>query len=287
MIQFPEIFEFSIAGFFDAIINWLLTNLSELFDFITLAISAVFNGVETGLYYIPWWIIVILVFYLGKKLYSYKMGIALATMMFLIGMFGLWDSMLYTIAIVIISVIFSLLVGLPIGILMSKNLRLEKFLKPILDAMQTMPSFVYLIPAIMLFGLGRVPAVFATFIYAIPPLIRLTYLGISNVDKEVIEAGQSFGSTPRQMLFKIELPQAMPTIMTGVNQTTMMAMSMVVISSMIGAEGIGQEVLISIRRLDVGRGFQAGFAIVFLAIVLDRILQGFANSLQGGMATNE
>ena len=287
MVQFPEIFEFSIAGFFDAIINWLLTNLSELFDFITLAISAVFNGVETGLYYIPWWIIVILVFYLGKKLYSYKMGIALATMMFLIGMFGLWDSMLYTIAIVIISVIFSLLVGLPIGILMSKNLRLEKFLKPILDAMQTMPSFVYLIPAIMLFGLGRVPAVFATFIYAIPPLIRLTYLGISNVDKEVIEAGQSFGSTPRQMLFKIELPQAMPTIMTGVNQTTMMAMSMVVISSMIGAEGIGQEVLISIRRLDVGRGFQAGFAIVFLAIVLDRILQGFANSLQGGMATNE
>jgi len=287
MIQFPEIFEFSIASFFDAIINWLLTNLSELFDFVTLAISTVFNGVETGLYYIPWWIIVILVFYLGKRLYSYKMGIALAAMMFLIGVFGLWDSMLYTIAIVIISVIFSLLVGLPIGILMSKSIRLESILKPILDAMQTMPSFVYLIPAIMLFGLGRVPAVFATFIYAIPPLIRLTYLGISNVDKEVVEAGQSFGSTPRQMLFKIELPQAMPTIMTGVNQTTMMAMSMVVISSMIGAEGIGQEVLISIRRLDVGRGFQAGFAIVFLAIVLDRILQGFANSLQGGMATNE
>jgi glycine betaine/proline transport system permease protein len=174
-----------------------------------------------------------------------------------------------------------LLVGLPLGIAMSKNQRTEKFLKPILDGMQTMPSFVYLIPAVMLFGLGRVPAVFATTIYAVPPLIRLTYLGITNVDAEVIEAGKSFGSTARQMLLKIELPQALPTIMTGVNQTTMMAMAMVVISSMIGAEGIGSEVLVSIRRLEVGRGFQAGFAIVFLAIVLDRLLQGWVSHIQG------
>ena len=287
MIQFPEFLEFSISDFFDAIINWLLSNLSEFFDFATLVIATVFNTIETGLSFIPWWIIIILIFYLGKKFYSYKMATVLALMMFSIGMFGLWDSMLYTIAIVIISVIVSLLIGLPLGILMAKNVRLEAILKPILDAMQTMPSFVYLIPAIMLFGLGRVPAVFATTIYAIPPLIKLTYLGISNVDKEVVEAGQSFGSTSRQMLFKIELPQAISTIMTGVNQTTMMAMAMVVISSMIGAEGIGQEVLISIRRLEVGRGFQAGFAIVFLAIILDRLLQGFANSLEGGIQTNE
>ena len=287
MIRFPEFLEFSISDFFDAIINWLLSNLSEFFDFATLVIATVFNTIETGLSFIPWWIIIILIFYLGKKFYSYKMATVLALMMFSIGMFGLWDSMLYTIAIVIISVIVSLLIGLPLGILMAKNVRLEAILKPILDAMQTMPSFVYLIPAIMLFGLGRVPAVFATTIYAIPPLIKLTYLGISNVDKEVVEAGQSFGSTSRQMLFKIELPQAISTIMTGVNQTTMMAMAMVVISSMIGAEGIGQEVLISIRRLEVGRGFQAGFAIVFLAIILDRLLQGFANSLEGGIQTNE
>ncbi len=287
MIQFPEFLEFSITDFFDAIVNWLLINLSEFFDLVTLVIANAFNIVESGLSFIPWWLIVLLIFYLGKKLYSYKMATVLASMMFFIGMFGLWDSMLYTIAIVLISVIVSLFVGLPIGILMAKNSRLESILKPILDAMQTMPSFVYLIPAIMLFGLGRVPAVFATTIYAIPPLIRLTYLGISNVDKEVVEAGQSFGSTPWQMLCKIELPQAISTIMTGVNQTTMMAMAMVVISSMIGAEGIGQEVLISIRRLEVGRGFQAGFAIVFLAIILDRLLQGFANSLEGGMATDE
>jgi glycine betaine/proline transport system permease protein len=165
---------------------------------------------------------------------------------------------------------------------MAKKIKVRNFLMPILDAMQTMPSFVYLIPAVMLLGLGKVPAVFATTIYAVPPVIRLTYLGISNVDKEVREAGLAFGSTPRQLLFKIELPQALSTIMTGVNQTTMMAIAMVVISSMIGAEGIGQEVLISINRLAVGRGFQAGFSIVFLAIILDRLLQGTTKKLQGG-----
>jgi glycine betaine/proline transport system permease protein len=286
MIQYPEFLEFSIAPFFDAIVDWILTNLSELFDFITLVIATMFNGVEAGLSFVPWWVFVVLVFLLGKRFYHYGMATMLALMLFAIGMFGLWDSMIYTIAIVMISVLVSLLVGIPIGIAMAKSERLESTLKPVLDAMQTMPSFVYLIPAVMLFGLGRVPAVFATTIYAIPPLIRLTYLGISNVDKEVIEAGLSFGSTPAQMLFKIELPQALSTIMTGVNQTTMMAMAMVVISSMIGAEGIGQEVLISIRRLEVGRGFQAGFAIVFLAIIMDRLLQGLANSFEGGASTH-
>lgn len=287
MFEFPEFLEYSVSGFFDAIVDWILINLSGLFDLLTLIISNMFNGMETALSFIPWWVIVIGVVYLGNKFYSYKMAIILGIMAFAIGVFGLWDSMIYTIAIVLISVIVSLLVGLPIGILMAKNNRLERILQPILDAMQTMPSFVYLIPAVMLFGLGRVPAVFATTIYAIPPLIRLTYLGISNVDKEVIEAGQSFGSTPLQMLFKIELPQSLSTIMTGVNQTTMMAMAMVVISSMIGAEGIGAEVLIAINRLEVGRGFQAGFAIVFLAVILDRLLQGFANSLEGGVSLDE
>ena len=157
------------------------------------------------------------------------------------------------------------------------RIKVEKIMKPLLDAMQTMPSFVYLIPAIMIFGLGKVPAIFATTIYAVPPLIRLTYLGIVGVDKEVKEAGIAFGSTPMQLLFKIEFPQAMPSIMTGLNQTTMMAMSMVVISSMIGAGGIGENVLTAIRRLEIGKGFEAGLVVVFLAIILDRLLQGFAN----------
>lgn len=287
MIRFPEFLEYSVSGFFDALVDWVLVTFDVLFDFITLVISIVFNVVELGLTLIPWWVIILLIFYLGKKFYTWKMGVVLGLMMFAIGMFGLWASMIYTIAIVLISVLVSLVVGLPLGIIMAKSVNVEKILKPVLDAMQTMPSFVYLIPAIMLFGLGRVPAVFATTIYAVPPLIRLTYLGLTGVDKEVIEAGKAFGSTKSQMLFKIELPQALATIMTGVNQTTMMAMAMVVISSMIGAEGIGEEVLISIRRLEVGRGFQAGFAVVFLAIVLDRIMQGVASSFKGGEAVNE
>ena len=146
-----------------------------------------------------------------------------------------------------------------------------------LDAMQTMPSFVYLIPALMLFGLGRVPAVFATTIYALPPMIRLTELGIKNVPKEMVEASQSFGSSTWQTLIKVQLPQALPTIMTGINQTTMMALAMVVISSMIGAKGLGMEVLIAISRIDIARGFEAGLSIVILAIIIDRLSQGIAN----------
>ena len=287
MFSFPEKLQFSIAKFFDWIVNWVLVHLSGLFDWITHTIAGMFHGVEWFLLIVPWWVFIILVFYLGKKFYNYKTAIMLGVMLFLIGSFGLWEEMISTISIVLISVIVSLVVGIPIGIWMSKSDRVEKVLKPILDAMQTMPSFVYLIPAVMLFGIGNVPAVFATTIYAIPPLIRLTYLGISGVDKEVKEAGTSYGSTKKQMLLKIELPQALPTIMTGVNQTTMMAMAMVVISSMIGADGIGKEVLIAINRLQVGRGFQAGFAIVFLAIILDRIMQGIAKSFKGGAVESE
>lgn len=282
MFIFPESLEFSIAGYIDSFVDWLLTNFKIIFDAISTVIEYVFFYVESALGFIPWWVMILIVAYLGYKLYTYKMSIVLSVLLFIIGMFGLWEMMVYTLAIVFISVLVSLVIGIPSGILMAKNSRIKSIFLPVLDAMQTMPSFVYLIPAVMLFGLGKVPAVFATTIYAIPPVIRLTYLGISNVDKEVREAGLAFGSTPRQLLFKIELPQALSTIMTGVNQTTMMAMAMVVISSMIGAEGIGEEVLISINRLTVGRGFQAGFAIVFLAIILDRLLQGTTKKLQGG-----
>lgn len=277
MLHYPEQFIFEISGIIDRFVNWILDTFGGLFDVITTVVLALFNGFDFVLSAIPWWIYIIAVAYLGFKLYSYLGGLILATMLFLIAMFGLWDPMIYTLVIIFISVFVSLIIGIPSGIIMAKSKPIESIFKPILDGMQTMPSFVYLIPAIMLFGIGRVPAVVATTIYAVPPLIRLTYLGITNVNKEVVEAGKSFGSTPAQMLFKIEIPQSISTIMTGINQTTMMAMAMVVIASMIGAEGIGDEVLISIRRLEVGRGFQAGLAIVFLAIILDRILQGFAS----------
>ncbi len=284
MFTFPENVIFEISDYIDAIVEWVLDHLGALFDAIRYVIFNVFDGTQWFLNIIPWWLYVVLLFVAGWKLYNLKTGIVLSLMLFSIGLFGLWQLMIYTLVIVLISVVVSILIGLPLGILMAKSSLTEKVLKPILDAMQTMPSFVYLIPAVMLFGLGRVPAVFATTIYAVPPLIRLTYLGIHNVHNEVIEAGLSFGSTPMQMLVKIQLPQSLSTIMTGINQTTMMAMAMVVIASMIGAGGIGSEVLVAIRRLEVGRGFQAGIAIVFLAIILDRVLQGFVKHFEQGEA---
>lgn len=277
MFSFPDILEFSIASYVDTAVDWILSTFKGFFNIINEVLFFSFDVTEAVLSFIPWFVMILALVVGIWKLYSLKTGLVLGVILFLIGVFGMWDKMIYTLVIVIISVIISILIGIPSGIIMSKSKKVEKIMKPLLDAMQTMPSFVYLIPAIMIFGLGKVPAIFATTIYAVPPLIRLTYLGIVGVDKEVKEAGIAFGSTPMQLLFKIEFPQAMPSIMTGLNQTTMMAMSMVVISSMIGAGGIGENVLSAIRRLEIGKGFEAGLVVVFLAIILDRLLQGFAN----------
>lgn len=228
----------------------------------------------------PWWIYVILLFLVTKYLYQVKTALALSSLLLLIGLFGVWYEMMSTVVIILIAVFISFIIGIPLGILMAKSKRVEKTLKPILDMMQTIPSFVYLIPAVMLFSIGNVPATFATIIYAVPPLIRLTFLGIKNVNAEMVEAATSFGSTKMQMLFKIELPQALSTIATGLNQTTMMAVAMVVIASMIGAGGLGAIVLVANRQIDIGAGFVGGFAIVFLAIILDRLLQGIALKLE-------
>jgi glycine betaine/proline transport system permease protein/glycine betaine/proline transport system substrate-binding protein len=179
-----------------------------------------------------------------------------------------------TLSIIIASVIVSLILGFPIGIWLSTSDRLDRLVRPILDTMQTMPVFVYLIPAMMFFGLGKPPAVIATTVYAVVPMIRLTNHGIRQIDKEVVEAALAFGSTKMQSLIKVQIPQALPTIMEGVNQTLMMAMSMVVTTSMIGASGLGMEVLIAVNRVEIGRGLIYGSAVVVLAIILDRITQG-------------
>ena len=181
-----------------------------------------------------------------------------------------------TLSVVIVSVLLALLLGVPAGIAMGVSDRADAALTPLLDAMQTMPSFVYLIPALMFFGLGKVPALIATLIYAVPPVIRLTNVGIRQVPKETLEAAKAFGANPRQILFDVQLPLAIPSIMVGINQTTMMALAMVVIASMIGARGLGLEVLLAINRIEVGRGFEAGLCIVILAIVIDRITHGLA-----------
>ncbi|MDF1568429.1 MAG: proline/glycine betaine ABC transporter permease [Spirochaetaceae bacterium] len=272
MFDFPEAIRIPVRDGVDAIMSWLLTNLDGLFDAIGLVILNVMLAFEAVFTFIPWFVMIPLVFFAGwKMMRSIKAGIVMSLMLFLIGAFSYWEMAMLTLSLVSASVVFSLAIGIPLGISMAQSDRSESILKPILDGMQTMPSFVYLIPALMFFGLGRVPAVIATIIYAVPPVIRLTNVGIRTVDAEVVEAALAFGAKKKQVLWDVQLPLAKPSIMVGINQTTMMALAMVVIGSMIGAKGLGMEVLLSINRIEVGRGFEAGISIVFLAIIIDRL----------------
>lgn len=280
MNNFPDCFRLNVGIYVEEFIKWLTRNCGSFFNAQRDATLAVLNAVESTLLWIPWWVIVILVFVAGWRLKKLTSGIIYALLLIIAGCFGFWDLMMYTFAIVLVSVVISLLIGIPVGILMASYKRFGAILKPLLDAMQTMPSFVYLIPAVMFFSMGKVPAVFATTIYAIPPVTRLTNLAIRQVDAEMVEAARSFGSTSWQLLVKVQLPQALPTIMTGINQTTMMAMSMVVVCSMIGAKGLGMEVLVAINRLEIGRGFESGLVVVFMAIIIDRISQSLSNKFR-------
>lgn len=216
-------------------------------------------------------LVAILAFFISGK----RFGLAIFSIigLWLIYNQGLWEDLMYTFALVLVSSILSIIIGVPVGILMSKSKIAESIITPILDFMQTMPAFVYLIPAVAFFSIGMVPGIFASLIFATPPTVRFTNLGIRQVSKELIEASEAFGSTGFQKLFKVELPMAKRTIMAGINQTVMLSLSMVVIASMIGAPGLGREVLSSLQRANVGTGFVAGIGIVILAIIIDRFTQ--------------
>ena len=277
MSQFPDQFRIDVGGYVEDLIRFLTTHLTGFFDAVKVVTLTFLYNVELFMGWLPWWVVILAAFLLGWRLLHLPAGITFGLLLFLVGSFGYWDMMILTLSIVLTSVAISLLIGIPVGILMAYSRLTEAVIRPILDAMQTMPSFVYLIPAIMFFGLGKVSALFATVIYALPPVIRLTNLALREVSREMIEAALSFGSSRWQMLRKVQIPQALPTIMAGINQTTMMALAMVVIASLVGAKGLGMEVLISINRVDIDRGFEAGLSIVILAIIIDRITQGIAN----------
>lgn len=277
MLSFPEWLRLPVASWVDAAMDWVLDNLGPFFDWIGDMGLAILISVERALVFVPWFVMIAVVGIVAWRLLnSWTSGLSMAVMLLLVGAFGYWSEAMTTLSVVVVSVAVSVVIGIPVGILMAWNNSVKKIITPILDAMQTMPSFVYLIPALMLFGLGRVPATFATLIYAIPPVIRLTDVGIREVPSDTIEAARAFGADRWNMLFDVQLPLARPTIMVGINQTTMMALAMVVIGSMIGNRGLGMEVLLAINRVDIGKGFEAGLAIVFLAIVIDRITNAFA-----------
>ncbi|MEH6825217.1 MAG: proline/glycine betaine ABC transporter permease [Motiliproteus sp.] len=232
----------------------------------------------------PWWAVLFgiaaLVFIASR---SWKLVLAVVLAFLAIGYFGMWENTMRTLSIITVSTLLAIALGIPIGILMARSDRARMIVTPMLDIMQTMPAFVYLIPVVMLLGIGKVPGVIAVVIYAIPPVIRLTNLGIRLVDQEVMEAATAYGASPMQRLFGVQLPLASPTIMAGINQTIMMALSMVVIASMIGVKGLGQPVLKSITNQYFSLGLFNGLAIVALAIIFDRVSQAYAKRTQKHM----
>ena len=260
--EFSRAYGDAIEGFFDPLLYFLI-------------------WLEKLLVSSPWPIVIgvfALLAWIGSR--SIKLVIGTIACFLVIGYFGMWKNCMATVAIISVSTLVCIVVGIPIGVLMSKSSRAEKTILPILDMMQTIPSFVYLIPIIMLLGIGKVPGLLAVCVYAIPPIVRLTNLGIREVDRRVVEAAKALGIKKRIILFKIEIPLALPSIMTGVNQTIMMALAMVVIASMIGVSGLGVPILRSISNQFLALGLMNGLAIVALAIIFDRISQNYARRIQ-------
>jgi len=268
---------FDIGDGIDSAVNYILDNFSPALDTIAAIIGFVTGSLQSALGAIPMPVGIAILIFLALWRVGFAFALFTGVSLFLVNHMGLWGAMMETLSLVIASTLMAMILGLPLGIAMASRNAIAAAVRPILDLMQTMPAFVYLIPAAMFFGLGAVPGAIATVIFSMPPVVRLTNLGIRQVHPEFVEAGNAFGCTSAQLLFKVQLPNAMPSIMAGINQTIMLSLSMVVIASMIGAGGIGNTVLTGIQRLDVGTGFEGGLAVVILAVILDRITQSLGS----------
>ena len=280
-MDFPTAWGKAIGSKVDEWIGWLTIEADWLFDGIKNIITKVLVFIEDVLLWLPWPVVILGVGLIAWKLSGRNVALFSVVSLVLVGMMGrlpggtstLWEGSMETLSLIFVSVTISLMFGIPLGVLAARSPLANSLIRPLLDGMQTMPSFVYLVPGILFFGLGNVPAVLATVIYATPPVIRLTNLGIRQVSQDVIEAARSFGTTPFQMLTKIQVPLALPTIMAGINQTTMMALAMVVVASLVGAGGLGEAVLRALGRQEAGNSAIAGLSIVVMAIIIDRITQ--------------
>jgi len=260
----------------ESALDWAIIYLSPALETIKLGISKVFKALEVFFLWVPWPVWVVFVGLLAWRLVSLGTGLLLGGGLLIIQLVQLWDEAMSTVALVGTAVLLAIILAIPIGIIASRSNRIDAVIRPILDAMQTIPSLIYLIPVVMLLGVGKVPAVLATMVFGMPPAIRLTNLGLRQVPADVKEAARAFGASGWQMLVKVELPLALRTIMAGVNQSTMMSVSMVIIAAFIGAGGLGYSVLLALNRVRVGAGFEAGLAILAIAIVLDRLTQALS-----------
>lgn len=270
------------ADWIDNGVDWLVTTFSAVFDGIAVLLETIVEGSVDGMALVPSILMAIIFALLAWWISTRSIGIFTLVGFLFIDYLGYWYPMLQMLALVLTSVVFAIAIGVPIGIWASQQAAARKIINPILDLMQTMPAFVYLIPAIFFFNIGVVPGVVASVIFSMPPTIRLTMLGIQQVPEELIEATEAFGSTTWQRLSKIQIPLAKPTIMAGINQSIMLSLSMVVIASMVGAPGLGAEVYRAVTQLKTGVGVETGVAIVIVAIILDRITQHAGARKQGG-----
>lgn len=273
---FPDAWQFSFAEWVNRLVDWLVLRYGDQLRSLSDHLLQLLVGLESLLRLLPWWLLLLLVGLLAwHASRSLTRALVLSALLALIGMIGLWDKLLQTLALVLVSTGLCVLIGVPLGVVLATRPLARRLVLPVLDVMQTLPAFVYLIPVLMLFGLGKVPAVFATLVYALPPLVRLTELGLAQIDPSLLQAAHGLGANRCQRLRRIALPLALPSIMAGLNQSVMMALSMVVVASMIGARGLGEDVLSGIQTLNVGQGVEAGLAIVALAMVIDRISQAY------------
>lgn len=275
MDEFQQLFpKLPLAEWVEAFVDLLTSNLSAFFDTISNGIKSLTEGLVWLLSIGPPLLLVVVIALIAWWVVNWKLGLFSLIGLGLVNNLGYWPETIDTLSLIVISVAISIVIGVPIGIWMSQKDRVQSVLTPILDFMQTMPAFVYLIPAVVFFGLGMVPGVISTIIFSMPPTVRLTNLGIRQVDNELIEAANAFGSTTTQRLSKVQVPLAMPTMMAGINQTIMLSLSMVVIASLVGAPGLGTIVYRAVTQIKIGVGFEGGIALVILAMVLDRITQG-------------
>lgn len=263
-----------LSDWVEAFVDFLTTYFSAVFTFTSTSVETITKGLVSLLSFGPPIVLIIIITLIAWWLVNIRLALFSFIGLSLINNLGYWSETIDTLALIVVSVAISIIIGIPIGIWMSQKDSVQSIITPILDFMQTMPAFVYLIPAVVFFGLGMVPGVIATIIFSMPPIVRLTNLGIRQVDEALVEAANAFGATTGQRLGKVQIPLAMPTIMAGVNQTIMLSLSMVVVASLVGAPGLGTIVYRAVTQVNIGMGFEGGLALVILAMVLDRITQG-------------
>jgi glycine betaine/proline transport system permease protein len=279
ILQFEE-GQIPLDNWIEVLVDWLVANFRSQFQLIKWPVDITLSAIDGFLLWLPPIVVIIGIGILAWKLASWRIAIFSTISLLFIGYLGLWGQTMTTLAMVLSAVVFCTVVGVPLGILASRSDSFEQILRPVLDAMQTTPAFVYLVPVVMLFSIGTVAGVIATIVFSMPPIIRLTNLGIRQVPKELIEASQAFGGTPGQILRRVQVPIAMPTIMAGLNQTIMLSLSMVVIAALIGAGGLGVPVFQGLNSLQVGLAGIGGISIVLMAMVLDRITQSLGKPKQ-------